>query len=112
GTYPGGVHVSHPVRMPACGEFLLAGVEREGLQDRRAGIEELLMELPDGRRMLEDDLRREGTRLHVPAFLELEQVTPVAEDHALLQLIEDPARAFPAAAPFCDHGTQKEGSRL
>ena len=68
----GAVDVAHPIRIPDRREFLLARIEGEGLQDFRAGVKELLMELPHGGRMLQDDFRREGTGLNVAAFLEFE----------------------------------------
>src|SRR3989475_10209683 len=85
----GAVGVAHPVRVPDRREFLLARVEGEGLQALRARVEELLMELFPRGRMLEDAFRREGPRLDVASFPELEQVTAITEHDALLQLLED-----------------------
>jgi len=76
-------------------ELLLRRVEREGLQDLRAGVEELLMEFADGLRMFEDDLRGEGTRLDIAALLEFDEVAAVTEDDPLLEPLED---AFPRSA--------------
>src|SRR5437899_111892 len=85
----GAVDVAHLVRVSDRRELLLARVEGERLQDFGTRVEELLVELRHRGRMLDDDLGRERTRLHVAAFLEFEQVAAIAEDHALFELIEN-----------------------
>src|SRR5207245_6939422 len=101
--------VAHPVRIPDRREFLFARVEGEGLQDLRAGVEELLMELLHRGRMLEDDFRREGSRLNVTAFLEFEQITAITQNDTFLQLLKDAfvPRILATASPTLGHVCRK-----
>ena len=84
-------------------------VVREGLDDVRAGVHELAMQLGDLLGVLEDDLGDEAAGLHVAPALELEQVAlradhgPVVE--SLEQLQSCPSRypqLMPAAARLDD----------
>jgi hypothetical protein len=59
------------------------------LQDLRSHIEKFLVELSDRRGMLHDDFRGEGTWLHIPALLELEEVAAIAQHDTLREPLED-----------------------
>ena len=50
------------------------------------------MQLRERIGMLDDDLGRERSGLHVPALLELEQIAAVAEHRPLSKTFEDPLR--------------------
>ena len=108
----GAVDVAHLIRISDRRELLFARIEGEGLQDLRARVEELLVQLLHGGGMLEDDLRRERPGLNVAALLEFEQVATIAQDNALSQLPENPRipGAFAPASPFLAHA-RREGRR-
>ena len=71
------------------------------------------MELLHGGGMLQDDLRREGTRLHVPALLQFEQVPAVAQNDALREPFEDPGTPRRGTMGFlAGHRRPERGARL
>jgi hypothetical protein len=67
------------------------------------------MELFHRGRMLEDDFRREWSRLNVASFLKFEQVTAIAQNNAFLQLLEDAfvPRILATASPTLGHVCRK-----
>ena len=73
-------------------ELVVAGVEGHGLQHLGARHQELAVQLRQGLRMLDHHLRRERTRLHVAALLQLEQVAAVAQHRTFGQPFQDPLR--------------------
>ena len=64
-------------------QLLAVGVVGEGLDDVRAGVHELAVQLRHQLRVLEHDLGDERARLQVAAPLELEEVALGADDRAL-----------------------------
>ena len=69
-------------------ELVAVGVVGERLDDVRAGVDEVAVELVDDLRMLEHDLGDERARLQVAAALELEDVALGADHGALLEALE------------------------
>ena len=74
------VHLLEQVLLPDDAELLAMRVVGERLDDVRARMHELAVELRDEPGLLEHDLRDERTRLQIPAALELEEV-PLRADH-------------------------------
>src|SRR5918996_53752 len=85
----GPVDVVDLVGQPDRGQLVLAGVEREGLEDLRPGPEELAVELGQRLGVGQAHLGRERAGPDVPALLQLEQVATVAEDGALGQPLQE-----------------------
>jgi hypothetical protein len=50
------------------------------------------VELPEGLRVLDHDLGRERPGLHVPSFLELEQIAAVAEHRTVRESLQQTLR--------------------
>src|SRR5262249_57435197 len=88
----GAVDLGQPVGVADLGQLVLAGVERQHLQDLGASVDELLMDGAQSVGMLNGDLRRERPRLDVTPFLQRQQVAAVAEDDAMFQFVEDGRR--------------------
>ena len=76
------VQVQHLLAVADVGQFFAAGIEGEGLYDLGAGADELLMQLLHGIRVLQDDLRSEGTGNDITPLFHLQYVSAIAEDHA------------------------------
>ena len=73
--------------------LLAVPVVRERLDDVRAGVDELPVQLGDDLGMLEHDLGDVGAGLEVPTPLALEQVPLGADDGALLEAVEQTGSA-------------------
>ena len=74
------VQVLEPVLEADGRELVAAGVERQRLQDLGARLAELDVELLQRLRPGQRDLGRERAGAHPAALLELEQISPVAQD--------------------------------
>ena len=69
------------------------------------------MELLHRRGMFEDDFRGEGARLHVPALLQFEEVSSVAEHGPFVEALEDPTvPRGPPTGRGPSHPMRKDGA--
>ena len=71
------------------GQLLAAPVEGHDLQHLGAGVEKLDVELPDGLRVIQDEVGREGTGRSVSPAFQLDDVATVTEDGARGQPFQD-----------------------
>jgi hypothetical protein len=77
------------VLLPDESQFLPVRVVGKCLDDIRAGVDELTVELSDEVRMLQHDLRSIGPGLEVPASLELEEVPLGADDRTSFEPVQE-----------------------
>src|SRR5437660_841787 len=70
-------------------KLLPVRVVGERLDDVRACVDEIAVELGDDLRVLEHDFGDEGARLQIPTPLELEYVALGADDRALVETLQE-----------------------
>src|SRR4029434_94268 len=85
----------------------------ERLDHIRAGSQKIAVQSDDRLGMIQDGLRNKGSGLHVPAPLELEQVTFRADDGSLIQALQQTRSGFLIGHMFLiprDKGCSRRGA--